>query len=99
MVETVQRELEEETGLARSLDDFFLIQEKRNEVTKMILAYYATRFNGQLADLRFADGEISEARWMTMDAYWKEKEGHPEEWCNRCVPEQQKIILTWLHSA
>ncbi|MFA5853877.1 MAG: NUDIX domain-containing protein [Patescibacteria group bacterium] len=97
-LETVRRELEEETGIVKPADDFFLVQEKKNEEVKMHLAYYATRFDGQPSDLRFTDGEITEAKWMDMDEYWSQKEKHPDAWCNRCTLEQQAIIRQWLES-
>ena len=95
-VETAKRELEEETGVVKEIGDFFLVQEKQNQEVKTHLSYFATRFDGQPSDLRFVDGEIVEARWMSMDDYWAQKEQSPDEWCNRCTPEQQGIIRHWL---
>ncbi len=96
--ETAQRELEEETGIHVTLDELFLVQERRNEENKMILVNFASHFNGDPSGLHFTDGEIMEAKWMGMDEYWKQKEVHPEDWCNRCTPEQQRIIVAWLES-
>ncbi len=95
---TVQRELEEETGVTKSFEDFFLVQERRSEENKMILAYFSARFNGEPSDLHFRDGEITEAKWMDMDEYWRQKEENPDIWCNRCTPEQQEVIRHWLES-
>ena len=97
--ETAQRELEEEAGIARQLDDFFFIDKGRNDDKKMFFENYAVRFNGQPSELHFSDGEVTEAKWMSMEEYSDDVKAHPEKWCNSCPPERQKIIREWLANA
>lgn len=96
ILETAQRELEEEAGLHRPLEDFFLIKKGRNDKKKVFFESFAVRFDGMSSDLRFSDREVSEAKWMDLDEYMREKEAHPSLWCNECTPENQKAIRDWL---
>ena len=93
---TAQRELEEEAGVQRPIEDFFFVSKGHNEEKKVFFENYAVRFNGQPSDLHFTDHEVTEAKWMGMDEYWADKEKNPDMWCNSCNPEQQKIIRRWL---
>ncbi len=86
----------EEAGLEFSPEAFHFLVSVRNEVKKIHAERYAVRFNGRPEDLKFLDGEVSEARWMNMSEQWAEKEAHPERWCNGCPPELQEKIRVWL---
>lgn len=96
--ETALKELQEESGLNRSLKDLFLVEEGRYEENKQFYKSFVVLFDGTVAELIFSDSEIIDAKWMKMDEYWKEKEERPEDWCNRCLPRHQEMILDWLAS-
>lgn len=95
-LETAVKELEEEAGLRVAPSDLHLIAEGRNDENRNFFKMYAYRFNGQSNDLHFVDGEVAEAKWMSMDKYWGEKETFPEQWCNSCSTEFQIKIRAWL---
>ena len=95
--ESAQQELQQEAGVHRPLNEFFLINKGRNLEKKVFFENYATRFNGQPSDLSFTDDEVTEAKWMSMDEYRIEQENNSEQWCNNCSSEQQQLILNWLH--
>ena len=86
------KELKEEIGLSVDEQDLFLVSKGRDDKNKKFFESCASRFNGMPTDLNFTDGEVTEAKWMDMDEYWKEREENPEVWCNSCKPEQQKAI-------
>lgn len=94
--DSARNELAEEAGLLLPLEEFHFVDKGRNEEKKVFFENYAVKFNGQPSDLRFTDNEVTEAKWMDMDVYWKEQEAHPEMWCNACTPERQKLIRVWL---
>lgn len=94
--ESARTELAEEAGLTLPLEEFYLVDTGRNEEKKVFFEHYAVRFNGQPSDLHFTDNEVTEAKWMSMDEYWKDQERHPEMWCNSCSPERQRLIKDWL---
>ena len=96
--ETAAKELAEEAGLRVSPSDLHLIAKGRNDENRNFFEMYTYRFNGQPQDLHFVDGEVSEARWMSMDKYWGEKETFPENWCCPCATEFQKKIQDWLNT-
>lgn len=95
--ETAQRELAEEAGVHRPLEDFFLVDHGRNEEKKVFFESYAVRFNGDPSELHFTDNEVTEAKWLDMDDYQSEQEQFPEKWCNSCKLEQQQKIRNWLY--
>src|SRR3989338_2860266 len=90
--QSAQRELEEETGIKKPLEDLFLIDTGRDDTKKVHYEFYAVHFNGQPSDLRFTDNEVTEAQWMTMDEYWNDQQQNPDKWCCGCKPEHQKLI-------
>ena len=57
---------------------------------------YAYLFDGQPEDLKFADGEIAEAKWMSMEEYELARTVQPEHWCNGCNEKNQELIKEWL---
>jgi isopentenyldiphosphate isomerase len=95
-LETVRVELMEEAGLDLPLEAFQLVASMKDEIKKAHSERYVVRFNGSPEDLRFVDGEVSEARWMNMAEQWAAKEAHPEIWCNGCPPELQEKVRAWL---
>jgi isopentenyldiphosphate isomerase len=97
-LETVRGELAEEAGLECPPEAFYWVASVRNDAKKVHGERYAVRFNGSPEDLRFIDGEVSEARWMNIEEQWAEKEAHPEIWCNGCPPELQEKIRAWVKS-
>jgi 8-oxo-dGTP pyrophosphatase MutT (NUDIX family) len=90
--ETAQQELEEEAGIRVALSDLHWITSRRNEKKKLFSERYAVMFNGKPSDLRFTDGEVTEARWMPMREQWTAFLAHPDVWCNGCSPEEQEKI-------
>lgn len=99
ITESAKRELEEEAGVSRPLEDFYFIDRGRDDVKKVHYEFYAVRFNGQPSDLHFSDNEVAEARWMSMEEYWSDQEKNPERWCNGCTLERQQIIRDWLEKS
>lgn len=97
--ESAQRELEEEAGITRPLEDFYFIDRGRDDVKKVHYEFYALRFNGQPSDLHFSDNEVTEAKWTSMEEYWSDQAANPDRWCNSCTPERQQLIREWLKSA
>jgi 8-oxo-dGTP pyrophosphatase MutT (NUDIX family) len=96
LIETAVRELAEEAGITARPDELFPVSEGSDESYQAHYKTYAFLFSGSIEDLKFPDGEISEARWMAMNDYNEDKVRNPETWCNNCNKERQKIILDWL---
>lgn len=94
--ESAIKELAEEAGLNPPLEAFHLIDAGFDATKKVHFEFYVVRFNGQPSDLRFTDHEVSEAKWLDMDAYNAELVANPDAWCCHCKPEQQKLIREWL---
>jgi len=94
--ENAVKELAEEAGIRVTPEELHLIASGRNEEKKHFFELYAYRFNGTPSDLHFTDGEVAEAKWMSMDKYWGEKETFPERWCGACSTEFQKRIRQWI---
>lgn len=94
--DTAVKELAEEAGLRVRPEDLFLIAKGRNDAKKNFFEMYTYHFNGQPHDLHFVDGEVTDAKWMSMEEYWKEQEQFPEQWCNSCALEFQDKIRDWL---
>lgn len=94
--ETAIKELEEEAGLHAFPEDLFFVEEGMYEENKQFYKSFVTIFEGDKSDIAFTDGEIIDAKWMSMDEYWNEKERRPGDWCHRCLPHHQRIILDWL---
>jgi|SRR3989338_9719096 len=90
--EAAVMEMEEEVGFMLDPGKLVLIQTGKHEPSKHFFESYAYPFDGTVSDLKFQDGEITEAKWMTMEEYNKQKEEHPEMWCNGCNPENQEKI-------
>lgn len=97
--ESAQKELAEEAGISKPLEDLHLIDKGRDETKKVHFEFYAVRFNGQPSDLHFSDNEVTEARWMSMEEYWNDQELYPDKWCCGCSPERQQMIRKWLKHA
>lgn len=91
-LETAQKELAEEAGLDVSADRFVHTESNHNEEKKSFSERYAVRWNGAPSDLHFVDGEVSEAKWMSMEEAWEHRQRFPDVWCNDCAPEEQAII-------
>lgn len=88
--ETARRELVEEIGLKISKDNLKLVEKGRREDNMHIYESYTVLFNGDLPQLNFSDGEVSEARWFSFEEYQKSKTENPDRWCNGMQPEQYK---------
>ena len=93
---TAAKELFEEAGLQVKPEDLHLLAKGRNDQNKNFFALYAYRFNGKPEDLHFVDGEVTDAKWLSMDRYWGEKETFPEQWCGQCTTEVQRQIRDWV---
>ena len=96
--EAAVMELDEEVGLEINPDKLFLVEKGKKDEPKHFFESYAYRFDGHLNELKFNDGEIVEAKWLSMDEYNQDKETYPERWCNSCSLESQEIIKMWLSS-
>ena len=94
----VVTEVWEEVGIKIDPSRLFLIEKGKNEESKHYFESYVYLFNGKINDLKFNDGEVTEAKWWEIDNYWKEKVANPGEWCNGCNLENQERIKTWLNS-
>lgn len=89
------KELAEEVGVLTNEESLSLVDEGRNPENRNFYAYYAMRFNGDIADLRFTDDEVSEAKWMSIDEYRADEAAHPEQWCCGITPERQILLSEW----
>lgn len=98
MRETALRELEEEAGIKKTDAEIFFITSRTNQEQKAHAEHYVTRWNGSPSDLHPSDGEVTEMKWMTFADYWKDRETHPENWCNGCPPEAYEKIQAWLNA-
>lgn len=98
--ETAVKELEEEIGLTVNLDKLHLIDKGQfaNEDHLHFYESYAYLFEGKPEDLNFSDGEISEAKWMSMEEYEHARTVNPEQWCNGCSDENRLRIKEWSKS-
>lgn len=94
--ESALKELAEESGLRVSLNDLYFINAGKNPETKVHYEFYAVRFNGTPSDLHFTDGEITEAKWMSMEAYERERATNPDAWCCGITKEQQETVRRWM---
>lgn len=90
--ENAAKELQEETGLSFTVSDLKLVTEGRDDIHRKFFKSFAVRFEGTAEELVFADQETSEAKWMDTEVYWKEKEEHPDAWCNSLKPEHAEKI-------
>jgi isopentenyldiphosphate isomerase len=97
MRENAVKELAEEAGLRVKPEELYLIAAGRDDQNMRFFELYAYRFNGHPNELHFTDGEVTDAKWMSMDKYWGEKETYPERWCNSCSTEFQKKIRDWIN--
>lgn len=97
-LETVAKELSEEVGLNIDLMKINLIDKGKAENEDHLHFYesYAYLFNGNPGDLKFTDGEVVEAKWMSMDEYEQALTEQPEQWCNGCNKKNQELIKEWL---
>lgn len=90
--QAVGSELDEEVGLQVQDSKLCFINKGKNEPSKHFYESYSYLFEGDIEDLIFNDGEITEVKWIDMKEYWKEKQSYPENWCNSCSLENQKKI-------
>lgn len=92
-------ELNEEVGLTIDASKLFLVSKGTNppEIHSHFESYLYP-FDGEISELRFNDGEIVEARWLSLDDYLKERRAHPETWCNGINAQNEEIIRGWMGS-
>ncbi len=97
-VQTVAKELSEEVGLDIDLVNINLIDKGKFENEDHLHFYesYAYLFDGTPEDLKFTDGEIVEAKWMSMEEYNLARTSQPVVWCNACNEKDQELIKEWL---
>jgi len=80
--EAAEKEVLEETGVEIEADDLSLGRMsaygggKNNEITQV----YYYEFDDDLDRMSFPDGEVQEARWMTVSEIRKAIENEPEKW-------------------
>ena len=87
------RELGEEIGLSLSDGNLVYVKKEKGEPWKHIGVMFAFFWDGNVEDINAQDGEIDGARWMSFDEYAKEKELHPEQWCNNIDKERYEEII------
>ena len=90
--ETATRELDEELGLTPDNGKLLSIKEDRGEPWKHITAMFVFFWDGKAGDTNAKDGEIDGAKWMSFEEYLKEKESHPEAWCNNINKDRYEEI-------
>jgi isopentenyldiphosphate isomerase len=89
-LETAKREIFEEIGLKVSENDLKLIEKGRRKDYMHVYESYVVLFKGDLSELNFQDGEVSEARWFSFEEYQKSKIENPDKWCNGMTKEQYR---------
>ena len=94
--QTAVDEAAEEAGVSISPDDLYLIDKGKYGPWKHLYENFAYLFDGDIGDLKFNDGEVVEAKWMTFGEYNRDHDAHPENWCNGCSLENQEKIREWL---
>ncbi len=96
--EVAVKELAEEAGLEINGADLYLIDKGKRASADHLHFYesYAFLYEGDISELDFADGEVSEAKWLSLDEYERESKERPDEWCNDCDQENQSRIRQWL---
>ena len=96
--ENAIKELQEETGIAATESELFLIDKGLylKEGNNKFYENFAFLYNQGTLDLTKSDGEVTEVRWMNMKDYWQEQEANPDKWCHKCRPEDQEKIMNWL---
>ncbi len=96
---TLKREVKEEIGLDVKEDQIVLIDSGKREDVMHVYKNYAILFDGDLSTLTFVDGEVSEAKWLSFDEYQKQKEAHPDQWCNSMKLDQHQRAKSALNIA
>lgn len=80
--EGMKAELKEEIGL--DVNDYKLIKgiwRKRDNVSnREFTKVYYLEYNGDLAYLKFDDGEVQKVKWMSVDDIKNSMTNNPEEW-------------------
>ncbi len=94
----VLRELGEEAGLTIQESDLHFLGDSLTPEHKHRSKIYCTLFTGELGDLSFTDGEITEVKWLGLNEPWEEKQRQPERWATVCKPETQEKIKQWLNT-
>ena len=88
--ETARRELVEEIGMKAGKNDLKLVEKGRREENMHVYESYVILFDGNVTELSFPDGEISEAQWFSFKKYQKSKAENPDQWCNGMSLDQYK---------
>lgn len=89
-LKTARRELIEEIGLKVDKNDLKFVERGRREDNMHVYESYVILFDGNVAELNFPDGEISEAQWFSFQKYQNLKTENPYSWCNGIKPDQYK---------
>jgi isopentenyldiphosphate isomerase len=89
------RELFAESGIKKEEKNIFFLEEYKNAEHKHIGKQFVCLFEGNISNLHFFDGEITEVKWMDMKIPWQEKLKNPEKWASVCSPERQEKIKEW----
>jgi isopentenyldiphosphate isomerase len=90
--ETAALELSEEIGLQADSDKLHTIDRGVWEPSKHFVEAYAYFHNGTPENLHFNDGEIADAKWLTMEQYSYEKKTNGDVWCNGISTENQEKL-------
>jgi len=67
--ENVLSELREELGLSPRVEELEMLGSHKNSEHKHHGQLYVYRWNGQVRELRFNDGEVEQVKWVSLEEY------------------------------
>lgn len=85
--EGVLRELEEETGLKLKLGQLIkgACLRRDNMPNREFTQVYFFKYDPRLGEMKFADGEVDESKWMKIAEITASMEKHPDSWTSSSV--------------
>lgn len=92
-IEAAQSEIAEEIGLSIPFEKLTYIDCIKREDVKHIQYMFALFFNKSINTLKFQDGEITDANWISFEEYKKSKDTTSNLWCNNITKEQYENVI------